>query len=185
MTSPAQKTSMECSKHMSHRSSKPSLPCKQQNRQPNNFVGSGSDDNQSTQHGNVVHIRRALGNEENHPTKRPIKRAEGERSFTTTMSHTQSYSSGLSDGISRNKVIAVPKFYAHSRPWQEAAGPAVMSVTGVSPMERWEREAIKEQPWNKVSGVYVHGGLPIDAVPERGDSVQANASVDSVSEGCC
>ena len=82
-----------------------------------------------------------------------------EASSTPTMRH-HLHLGDVSAGYSDNQIMDLVVYHPISRPWQELgrseSGSAMNAVAG-SPLERWERESIRDQAWNGVAGIY---GVP-------------------------
>src|SRR5438046_1341096 len=85
-----------------------------------------------------------------------------EVSSTPTMRH-HLHLGDVSVGYSDNQIMDLVVYHPISRPWQELgrseSGSAMNAVAG-SPLERWERESIRDQAWNGVAGIY--GGPDAD-----------------------
>src|SRR5436190_16648018 len=130
MNAPTAKPTAERSKLISECSTKPTLLNDLGKAQPNGVLRSGHDGNQTTKRRTMGPILRAVGCRENTLAKH--QRATREPSSTTSMSGIRCCSGELCHRLTRNQVTALPKYYATPRPWQEAAGPTVTNVTGVS-----------------------------------------------------
>jgi hypothetical protein len=84
-----------------------------------------------------------------------------ETSSTSTVRHHHLHLDDVSVGCFDNQMMDLLVYHPISRPWQELtrseSGSAMNADVG-SPLERWERETLRDQAWNGVAGIY--GGPP-------------------------
>jgi hypothetical protein len=80
---------------------------------------------------------------------------------TPTVRHHHLHFGDVSVECFDNQMMDLLVYHPISRPWQElgrSESGSTMNVDASSPLEKWERETIRDQAWNGVAGIY--GGPP-------------------------
>ncbi|KAH0538542.1 hypothetical protein FGG08_004875 [Glutinoglossum americanum] len=111
-----------------------------------------------TQYHNTASTLPALKGYKPTPARQQTKAAISEHSSTQAQMRPHRPHSAAALAEPAGTQTATLKYHSTPRPWREARHPANMSTisqANPSPMERWEREGIRDQPWNGVIGVYV------------------------------
>ena len=78
-------------------------------------------------------------------------------SSTPTVRHHNLHLDYVSVGCFDSQMMDLLVYHPISRPWQElgrSESGSAMNADAGSPLEKWERETIRDQAWNGVAGIY-------------------------------
>jgi hypothetical protein len=123
---------------------------------------------------------------EEHPVLQQDRKPRSARSPTETVTPRNVHHTTLPAGTANTQARAPISYVSVHRPWQEASRAAKMrttSVTGVSPMERWKQETVREQPWNGATGTHVKECWERDVVERFCDTTKERDSDVAVERG--
>lgn len=153
-------------------------------QQPIHSITAGIDDAREIQRNITAHAVTGTLSQNDYSVPRQGGKPRIDRASVETATSSDVNSALLSARTADTRAAAPFMYFSVRRPWQEAnaaASSSSTSVTGASPMERWRRETVREQPWNGAIGIHVSRFWERDVVG-RVDSTTEERDSDVVVE---